>query len=135
MVRSIGADNVIDYTDGDFIRSGRCYDLIAAVNGYHSLLEYRRALSPSGTCVVLGGAMAQAIPAIVLGPILSRLGDRQVRMMMTRPNQQDLLLMKQLLEAGRIVPVIDRRYPLAEVPDAIRYLMAGHARGKVVISV
>ena len=135
LVRSIGAHHVIDYTKDDFTRSGQRYDLIAAVNGYHSLLEYRRALNPGGTCVVLGGAMAQAIPAIFLGPLLSRFGDRQVLMMMTRPNQQDLLLLKQLLEAGVVVPVIDRRYPLAKVPDAIRYLVGGHARGKVVITV
>jgi NADPH:quinone reductase-like Zn-dependent oxidoreductase len=133
MLRSIGADEVIDYTREDFTRSGRRYDLIAAVNGNHSLFDYRRALNPDGTCVVLGGAIAQAIPAIVLGPLLSRLGRRKVMMMMTRPNQADLRLLKELLEAGRITPIIDRRYPLADVPEAIRYLLGGHARGKVVI--
>jgi NADPH:quinone reductase-like Zn-dependent oxidoreductase len=134
LVRSIGADHVIDYTHEDFTRSVRRYDLIAAVNGYHSLLAYRRALNPNGICVVLGGALAQALPAIVVGPLLSRFGRRQVRMMMTRPDQKDLLLLKQLLEAGTIVPVIDRRYPLPEVVEAIRYLLGGHARGKVVIT-
>jgi NADPH:quinone reductase-like Zn-dependent oxidoreductase len=134
-VRSIGADHVIDYTKEDFTRSGRRYDLVAAVNGNHSLLEYRRALSANGICVVLGGAMAQFLPVIFLGPLFSRFGQRKFRAMMTRPNQQDLLLLKQLLEAGTVAPVIDREYPLAEVPDAIRYLVGGHARGKVVITV
>jgi NADPH:quinone reductase-like Zn-dependent oxidoreductase len=135
MVGSIGADHVIDYTKEDFTRSGRRYDLIAAVNGNHSLVEYRRALSARGICVVVGGAMAQFLPVIVLGPLFSRVGRRKFQAMMTRPNQQDLLLLKQLLEAGVVVPIIDRTYPLAEVPDAIRYLVAGHARGKVVITV
>jgi NADPH:quinone reductase-like Zn-dependent oxidoreductase len=84
---------------------------------------------------VVGGALAQFLPVIVLGPLFSRFGRRRFQAMMTRPNQQDLLLLKQLLEAGVVVPVIDRTYPLAEVPDAIRYLVAGHARGKVVITV
>ena len=135
MVRSIGADHVIDYGKEDFTRSGRRYDLIAAVNGNHSLLEYRRALSARGICVVVGGAMAQFLPVIFLGPLFSRFGQRKFQAMMTRPNQQDLLLLRQLLEAGAVVPVIDRKYPLAEVPDAIRYLVDGHARGKVVITV
>jgi NADPH:quinone reductase-like Zn-dependent oxidoreductase len=135
VVRSIGADLVIDYTREDFTRSGPRYDLIAAVNGYHSMLAYRRALSPNGICVVLGGAMAQVLPPIFLGPLVSRFGDKQIRMMMTRPNQKDLLLLKQLLESGAIVPVIDRSYPLPEAVDAVRYLLGGHARGKVVICV
>jgi NADPH:quinone reductase-like Zn-dependent oxidoreductase len=135
MVRSIGADHVIDYTQEDFTRSGRRYDLIAAVNGDHSLLEYRRALSPTGVCVVLGGAMRQFLPVVFLGSLFSRFGRRQTLAMVTRPNQKDLLVLKQLLEAGAIVAVIDRTYPLPEVADAVSYLLGGHARGKVVITV
>jgi NADPH:quinone reductase-like Zn-dependent oxidoreductase len=134
VARSIGADHVIDYAEEDFTRSGRRYDVILAVNGYQPILHYRRALTPGGICVVLGGSAGQLIQGMFLGPLFLR-GNKKFRGMMTRPAQKDLIVLKDLLEAGKVVPVIDRRYALADAAEAIRYLMAGHARGKVVITV
>jgi NADPH:quinone reductase-like Zn-dependent oxidoreductase len=134
-VRSIGADHVIDYTREDFTTRGRRYDLIIAANGYHSVFRYRQALEPGGTCVVLGGAMKQILQAHLLGPVLSRLGNRRIVAMMTRGRQQDLAFVSELLQTGKIVPVIDRRYALADTAEAIAYLVRGHARGKVVLTV
>jgi len=133
--RSIGADYVIDYTQEDFTKRGERYDLIIAVNGYHSIFDYRRALKPTGTCVVLGGAMAQMFQVILLGPILSRIGNQKMRGMFTRPSQKDLIFLKDFLEASKGAPVIDRCYPLTDVADAVKYLLEGHPRGKVVIKV
>jgi len=133
--RSMGADHVIDYTQDDFTKSRQRYDLIIAANGYHSILGYRRALSPKGICVTTGGSMAQIFQAILLGPLISLIGSKKMGSMgIAKINQKDLVFLKELLEAGRLVPVIDRRYPLSEVPEAIRYLEEGHAKGKVVIA-
>ena len=136
MVRSIGADHVIDYTREDFTKSGLRYDLILAVNGHHLILDYRRALSANGRCVMAGGPLSQVLQVILLGPLVSRLGRKQIGFqgIATTP-QEDLLVIKQLLEAGKIVPVIDKCYPLRETAEAIRYLVKEHARGKVVITV
>jgi NADPH:quinone reductase-like Zn-dependent oxidoreductase len=136
MVRSIGADHVIDYTQEDFTQSGQRYDLILAVNGYHPILDYRRALSTKGICVVAGGSMAQIFQAMLLGPLVSRIGRKQIGFqgIATSP-KKDLLVIKELLEAGKVVPVIDRCYPLSETAEAIRYLVEEHARGKVIITV
>jgi NADPH:quinone reductase-like Zn-dependent oxidoreductase len=135
MTRSIGADQVIDYTQEDFTQNGQCYDLILAVNGYHSIWDYKRVLSPRGIYVMAGGSMAQIFQAMLLGPWISMAGSKKMGGLSARPNQKDLVFMKELLEAGKVVPVIDRRYPLSEVAEAIRYLEEGHARGKVVITV
>ncbi len=135
MVRSIGADQVIDYTREDVTKNGQHYDLIIAANGYHPILDYRRALSPSGIYVVLGGSMAQVFQGLLLGRLLSRIGSKKMGFLLAHSNQKDLVFIRELLEAGKVVPVIDRRYPLSEVAEAIRYLAAGHARGKVVITV
>jgi len=132
--RSSGADHVIDYTQEDFTKSGQRYDLIIAANGYHSLLDYRRALRPKGICVTTGGSMAQIFQAILLGPLISLIGSKKtVSMDIAKINQKDLVFLKELLEAGKIKPVIDRRYTLSEVPEAFRYFEEGHAKGKVVI--
>jgi len=133
--RSIGADRVIDYTQADFTKDGQRYDLIIAANGYHPLLDYWRALSPTGIYVGLGGSMAQIFQGMLLGPLISRFGRQKISVMLARSNQKDLVFLKELLEAGKVVPVIDRYYPLSEVADAIRYLAEGHARGKVIITV
>jgi NADPH:quinone reductase-like Zn-dependent oxidoreductase len=135
MASSIGADHVIDYTQGDFTRNGQQYDLILAANGNHSLADYRRALTPKGIYVGSGGSMAQTFQGILLGPILSMTGSQTMGNMLVKPNQKDLVFMKELAEAGKVVPVIDRSYPLSEVPAALRYLDEGHARGKIVITV
>jgi NADPH:quinone reductase-like Zn-dependent oxidoreductase len=135
MVRSIGADHVIDYTREDFTKNGRRYDLIIAANGYHPILDYRRALSPGGVYVGLGGSMAQIFQVMLLGPLVSRIGSQELSVMLAHSNQKDLVFLKELLEAGKVVPVIDKCYLLSEVAEAIKYLAEGHARGKVVIKV
>ena len=135
MVRSIGADYVIDYMQEDFTKNGQRYDLILAVNGYHPISAYQRALSQEGMYVMTGGSMAQMFQAMLLGPWLSKNGSQKMGNLLAKPNQKDLVFVKELLEAGKVVPVIERRYPLREVPEAIRYLEEGHAQGKVVITV
>lgn len=133
--RSIGADHLIDYTQEDFTKNGPCYDMIVAVNGYHSLQDYRRALNPGGIYVLVGGSMAQIFQGLVLGPLVSKLGDKKMGMMgIAKVNQKDLVFMRELLEAGKVIPVMDKCYPLSEVAQAIRYLAQGHAQGKVVIT-
>lgn len=134
-VRSLGADNVIDYTHQDFTKGAERYDLILAVNGYHAISAYRRALTPSGTYVMSGGTDAQLFQAMLQGPWISMTGRQTMGNMLARPNHADLAFVKELLESGKVVPVIDRRYPLREVPEAIRYLEEGHAQGKVVVTV
>ena len=136
MVRSIGADQVIDYTQEDFTKKGQSYDLILAVNGYHPISDYKRALSPEGIYVCTGGSMAQIFQSMLLGPLISMMGSKKMGVVMWKPNkEEDLVFLKELFEAGKVVPVIDRRYSLSEVPEAFRYLGEGHARGKVVITV
>jgi NADPH:quinone reductase-like Zn-dependent oxidoreductase len=135
-VRSIGADHVIDYTQADFTTNGQRYDLIFAVNGYHSIFDYKRALNPKGVYVFIGGSIAAMFQAMLLGPLVSMTGRQKMGSMgVAKPNQKDLVFMKELLEAGKVVPVIDRRYPLRETAEALRYLEKGHAKGKVVITV
>jgi NADPH:quinone reductase-like Zn-dependent oxidoreductase len=137
MVRSIGADHVIDYTQEDFTRTGQRYDLIYDAVGNRSVADYRRALTPDGTCVIAGfTTMPRLLEHIVLGLLTSMIGNKKVGLMGTaQANQKDLLFVKELLETGKVVPVIDRRYPLSETAEAIRYLEQGHARGKVIITV
>ena len=135
MARSLGADHVIDYTQEDFTQNGKQYDLILAANGYHPISDYRRALSPDGTYVATGGSMAQTFEAMLQGPIISMRGNKKMGNMLVKPNKNDLLFIKNLIEAGKVVPVLDRSYPLGDVPEAFRYLEEGHAQGKVVIIV
>lgn len=134
MARSIGATQVIDYTREDFTQSGQRYDLILAVNGYHPISAYKRALSPEGIYVMAGGSNAQIFQALLLGRWMSGTAGKTMGALAAKPNQNDLVFMRELLETGKVVPVIDRRYPLSEVPEAIRYLEEGHAKGKVVIT-
>lgn len=134
MARWVGADHVIDYTKEDFTKNGQCYDLIIAANGYHSISDYKRALSPNGIYVMAGGSVAQMFEVMLAGPLISMTGKKKMRGVSAKPNKKDLLFLKELLEAGKIKPVMDRRYPLSEVADAIRYLEEGHAIGKVVIT-
>jgi NADPH:quinone reductase-like Zn-dependent oxidoreductase len=138
MVRSLGADHVIDYTREDFTRSGQKYDLIFQLAGTRSPLDCRRALTSRGTLVQISGdsddhwigPVGRIIKALLLSPFVS---ERMISFTV-KPNKEDLQFLKQLIEAGKLTPVIDRTYPLAEVPAAIRYLEEGHARGKVVIT-
>ncbi len=135
MVRSIGADHVIDYTQENFTRLEQRYDLIIAANGHHSIMDYRRVLNPNGTCIVTGGSMTQIFQSMLIGPWISMFGSKKIGNLMAKSSKQDLVFLKGLLEAGKIKPVIDRCYPLADTPEAFRYLGEVHARGKVVITV
>ena len=135
MVCSIGADQVIDYTQEDFTQDGQRYDLILAANGYHSISDYKRVLTPKGTYVMTGGSGLQMSQAMLQGPWISMSGSQKMGNLLAKPNHADLTFMKELLEAGKVKPVIDRRYPLSEVPQALRYLEEGHAQGKVVINI
>jgi NADPH:quinone reductase-like Zn-dependent oxidoreductase len=133
--RAIGADHVIDYTREDFTLSGLRYDLILGANAHHSIFDYRRALSRVGIFVMVGGGFARILQAMSVGPLLSWIGNKKMRFFIAKINGRDLLLLKDLLEAGKVVPVIDRRYPLGEVAEALRYREEGHAQGKVVITI
>jgi NADPH:quinone reductase-like Zn-dependent oxidoreductase len=136
LVRSIGADHVIDYTREDFTRTGTTYDLIYCAASNRSVADYQRALEPNGACFVTGRTMSHVLFQIVfLGSLRSMFGTRRVGFMGTvQPNGADLAYLAHLLETGQIAPVIDRRYPLSDTAEAIRYLEHGHARGKVVIT-
>jgi len=137
MVRSIGADHVIDYTREDFTKIGQYYDLIFDAVGNRSAADYKRALNPNGICVVAGFTTMSHIlfQVLFLGAWVSMTGSKKIGAMGTViPNKEDLVFIKELLETGKVVPVIDRRYPLSETAEAIRYLEEGHAQGKVVIT-
>jgi NADPH:quinone reductase-like Zn-dependent oxidoreductase len=134
LVRSLGADLVIDYTKEDFTHSGQRYDLILAANGYHPLSAYLRALSPEGIYVVAGGSMVQLFQAMARGRRVSKTGSRKVVVVSLVQSQKDLVFMKELLESGKVVPVIDGCYPLSKTAEAFRYFEKVHARGKVVIT-
>lgn len=137
LVRGFGADEVIDYTREDYTRNGQRYDWIIDVAGNRSILEARRALNPGGVYVMVGGPTSRILGALLLGPLISLVGSRKLGLMLWWKvfKKDDVVLLKKLIEAGKISPVIDRRYPLAEVPEALRYLQEGRARGKVVITV
>ncbi len=139
LVRSIGADHVIDYTREDFTRSGQRYDLILDNVGNHSLLECRRVLSPKGRYILIGGGGPSAkwigpLATPIRSYVLSWFVSQDMEMMLAQLNKKDLTILADLMQAGKVTPVIDRRYSLSEVPEAIRYLEKGHARGKVVIT-
>jgi 2-desacetyl-2-hydroxyethyl bacteriochlorophyllide A dehydrogenase len=133
-VRSVGADHVIDYTKDDFAAHGQRYDLILAANGDRSIWDYQRALSANGTYVMSGGSNRQLTHALLFGPLLS-MGRRKLGNLLMKPNQADLRFLKELCEAGKVKPIIERRFPLSEVAAAVRYVEEGRARGKVVIAV
>ncbi len=134
MVRSIGADHVIDYTQEDVTQNGQQYDVIVDTAAFRSIADYRRALAPGGIYVLIGGSTGRIFQVLFQGPLISRKG-KKFGMLMAKPKSEDLNVIKELVESGKVVPVIDRRYPLSEVPEAIRYLETKHARGKVVITV
>ncbi len=134
MARSLGADHIIDYTKEDFTNTSVRYDLILAANAYHSLFDYRRALTPNGIFVMAGGGWPQMIETMSLAPFLSRLGHRKFRFFISRADKSDMTLLGDLVAAGTIKSVIDRRFPLRETADAVRYLEEGHARGKIIIT-
>jgi NADPH:quinone reductase-like Zn-dependent oxidoreductase len=135
MVRSIGADQVIDYTREDFTKSAQHYDLILDCVGNHSLLANRRALTPHGVCVVAGAkGLWDFLTRALTAPVLSRLVGQKFVTFIAKIHKKDLTIMRELMATGKVTPVIDRRYSLSEVPEAVRYLETKHARGKVVIT-
>ncbi|MBK7451475.1 MAG: NAD(P)-dependent alcohol dehydrogenase [Anaerolineales bacterium] len=135
LVRSLGADHVIDYTKEDFTKNRKQYDLILAVNGYHPITDYKDALTPRGMYVMAGGTTKQIFEAVLRGSFVSEKDGRKLGALTAQPKQADLIYLKGLVEAGKIKPVIDKRYPLSETAQALRYLGEGHARGKVILTV
>ena len=139
MVRSLGADHVIDYTQADFAEGEQRYDVILDIGGNSSLSRLRRVLTPKGTLVIVGGETGgrwlggtdRQLRALVL----SRFVDQKLGTFVSRENHEDLIVLKDLIESGKVTPVLDRTYPLAEAPEAIRYVQQGRARGKVVVTV
>jgi len=131
--RRLGADQVIDYAKENFTQSGKKYDLIFAVNGYHSLADYKRVLKPQGIYVMAGGKTKQIFDVILFGKLMSEKNGRTLTNVSADINQQDLLALKEMLASGKIIPVIDKTYPLSETAEALRYLGAGHARAKLII--
>jgi NADPH:quinone reductase-like Zn-dependent oxidoreductase len=134
-LRSLGADHVIDYTRADFTKSGKQYDLILDVIAHRSVFTYQRALRPHGTYFAVGGSVATLLQIVLLGPWIRRRTGKNIRLLMVSQNRQDLIAITELCEAGKVRPAIDRRYPLSEVPEAMRYVAEGGAKGKVVITV
>jgi NADPH:quinone reductase-like Zn-dependent oxidoreductase len=134
-MRSLGADHVIDYTREDFTKTGKQVDLILDVVAHRSVFAYQRALRPNGSYFAVGGSVVTFFQILLLGPWIRRTTGKNIRILAVRSNRKDLVFITELFEAGKVVPVIDRVYPLREVPDALRYLGEGRARGKVVITV
>jgi NADPH:quinone reductase-like Zn-dependent oxidoreductase len=137
LVRSIGADKVIDYTKEDFTSTSQKYDLIIDNVANRSVTDLKRALSPNGLCVIIGfSSLSRMFQHMFVGPLVSMIGNKKIGGLGTaKLNQKDLNFLKELLETSKIKPVIIKRYPLSEVPDAIRYIEEGHARGKVIINI
>jgi NADPH:quinone reductase-like Zn-dependent oxidoreductase len=135
MLRSIGADQVIDYAQKDYTKSGQRYDVILDVVAHRSVFDYQRALTPEGVFIIVGGSLATFLQVVLLGALISRIGSKKLGLNAYEPNKrEDLAVLEELFEAGKVVPAIDRRYPLSEVPEALRYLEEGQALGKVVIT-
>jgi NADPH:quinone reductase-like Zn-dependent oxidoreductase len=134
VMRSVGADAVIDYTEEDFTKNGKQYDMILDTASHHSISDYGRALKPGGIFVTVGGSMARIIPIALLGPLITKIGSKKIGVHLHEANK-DLILLMELVGKGRVVPVIDKIYPLNEVPQALRYFGKSQHKGKVVISV
>jgi NADPH:quinone reductase-like Zn-dependent oxidoreductase len=141
LIRSLGADHVVDYTVEDFARNGRRYDVVLDLVGNRSLTDFRRALTPTGTLVLSGGGVSRGgsmfgpMGLMLRGQLMSRFVHHRVLMLPAKPSKENLAALRELAESGKVTPVIDRTYPLNEAPEAIRYLEVEHARAKVVITV
>jgi NADPH:quinone reductase-like Zn-dependent oxidoreductase len=131
----LGADHVIDYTREDFTNNGKQYDLILDVVAHRSVFAYKRALRSNGSYYLAGGSVATIFQILLLGPWIRGTTGKSIRILTIKPSLKDIVYITELYEASRVVPVIDRRYPLSEVPEALRYLGEGRTKGKVVISV
>ncbi len=134
VMRRLGADEIIDYKQENFTQNGKRYDLIFAANGYHSIFKYKRSLSQHGIYVMAGGSYTQMFQVSLFGPLITKTSTKKMHGLAAKVDKNDLKFLNELLESGKLVPVLDRTYPLSEVPEAIRYLEEGHARGKVVIT-
>jgi NADPH:quinone reductase-like Zn-dependent oxidoreductase len=134
-MRSLGADHVIDYTREDFTKNGKQYDLILDVVAHRSVFAYKRALRSNGSYFLAGGSVATIFQILLLGPWIRGTTGKKIRILAVKPNLKDMVHITELCEAGKVVPFIDRRYPLSEVPEALRYLGEGRTQGKVVITV
>jgi NADPH:quinone reductase-like Zn-dependent oxidoreductase len=135
MLSGLGADHVIDYTREDFTKNGQRYDFILDLAAYRSVFAYRRALTPNGSYFAVGGSVFSMLQILLMGAWIGKKQGQRINLLMVRPNIKDLLFMTGLFEAGKIKPVIDRSFSLREVPEALRYLGEGRARGKIVITV
>jgi NADPH:quinone reductase-like Zn-dependent oxidoreductase len=135
MVRGLGAHHVVDYTKEDVTRNGQQYDLILDVGLNRMVSDYRRSLTPQGKYVLVGGAINRFFQFMVMAPLLSLFGSQKFTNIMAAPQPKDLEFLAGLIEAGKVVPVIDRSFPLAKAADALRYFETGSVRGKIVISV
>ncbi|MGF1601999.1 MAG: NAD(P)-dependent alcohol dehydrogenase [Thermosynechococcaceae cyanobacterium] len=135
MVRSLGADHIIDYTQTDCTQTGQQYDLIFDAAAYRSVFDYLPALMPEGTYVIVGGSTARIFQVMLLGPWISKTSHRNVKFLTSQPNQDDLTTLKELIETGKVTPFIDRSYDLSEVPAAIRHIEERKVQGKVSISI
>jgi NADPH:quinone reductase-like Zn-dependent oxidoreductase len=133
--RALGADHVIDYTREDFSQNGQHYDLIFAANGNRSMSDYERALTPTGKFIMAGGTNAQMFQALVFGGLKSKKGGKTMKIFLASSSPEDLTIIKDWIEAGKIRPVMDRCYPLEQTVEAMRYLEAGHAKGKIVVTI
>ena len=134
-VQSLGADRVVDYSGTDFTRTREHYDLVLDLAAHRSAFAYRRALAANGRYFYVGGSVPTLLQVLLVGPLIGRTADKRVRLLVVQPNPRDLVAVAELCQAGTIVPVIDRRFSLSEVPDALRYLGEGRAKGKLVITV
>lgn len=132
-MRELGADHVVDYARENYTRTGRTYDVILDVAAYRSAFAYRRALAPGGRYLYVGGSVATLMQVLLIGPLIGRRADRRVRLLPVKLGAKHLTPVVELIQAGKISTVIDRRYRLDEVPEALRYLGEGHAKGKVVV--
>ncbi|MBO9597157.1 MAG: NAD(P)-dependent alcohol dehydrogenase [Cohnella sp.] len=133
MLRSVGADEVVDYAKEDFAASGPSYDIILDVVGNRSLSEIKRALKPGGTYVMVGGPTSRILQAALAGPLIARFSKKRMKVLLHKPNHDDQFVWKELVEAGYVVPVIDRRFALADAAEALRYFGKGRVQGKVVV--
>ena len=133
-LHSLGADHVVDYTRENFTKSGKRFDLILDLTAHRSAFAYARALNPNGTYFFTGGSVATLFQILFLGPLIKRMASKSVRMLMVPQNREDLVAITELCTAGKIRPVIDRTYPFNEIPEAMRYVSEGRAKGKVVIT-
>ncbi|KSU85864.1 NADPH:quinone reductase [Fictibacillus enclensis] len=132
-LKSIGADHVIDYTEEDFAQKGQFYDLILDVVGTRSIFDYKRVLNPKGRYVMIGGSTSRILQLLILGPMIYKTESKKMAILIHKPNKNDQNFLKELFVAGKLVPIIDRRYSLHQVEEAILHLGEGNVKGKVVV--